>query len=72
MEQNFRRVASHEVKTDNGTITLCIVEICNGIVVNYYKFDGEMPLTEWLGGTIYIKCDERNMLRAYQNGELIE
>lgn len=68
MEEYYRRVASNEVIVDETVIRQCVVEIMNGRVVNYYHFQDELPLTEWLGGTIRLIKDKDGVLRAYQNG----
>lgn len=54
------------------TIDRCVVEIDNGHVVNYYTFDEELPLTEWLGGTINLLRDDTGVLVAEWHGHLIE
>lgn len=32
-----------------------VVELYEHIVVNHYPLQGELPMTEWLGGTIIIR-----------------
>ena len=32
-----------------------VVELLQQLVVNHYPLEGELPMTEWLGGTIIIR-----------------
>jgi len=67
----FRRIGAHEVVLDDKTLHQAIVEICEDRVVNYYEFQKEMPMTEWLGGTIIIKHNIEGFLEAFKDGELL-
>lgn len=71
MSQMFRRVASNRVLIDGREFKPCVVELNDGIVVNYYTFTDELPLTEWLGGTIELQRDENGVLRAIWNDKLL-
>ena len=51
---------------------MCIVELMNGVVHDYYHFEGELGMVEWLGGAVELKYDEKNDLRAYRNGKVIK
>lgn len=64
----MRRVAANTVTVDGNTLTQAVVEISEGRVVNYYEFRDELPMTEWLGGTISISRDDEGILRATHNG----
>lgn len=64
-----RRVAAHRVKTCDEELRMCIVEISDGIVTDYYTFDEEQPFTEWIGGTIDIVTDETGVRFAIWQGE---
>lgn len=68
----IRRIASNEVLLDDKSYHQCVVELEEGRVVNYYCFEDELPLTEWLGGTIVLSRDKDGILRAFQNGNPIE
>jgi hypothetical protein len=58
----MRRIGFNDVILPDGTkLVQAIVEIEGNRVVNYYEFDGELPMTEWLGGTAEV---------IYKNGEL--
>lgn len=58
----MRRIGFNDVILPDGTkLVQAIVEIEGSRVVNYYEFDGELPMTEWLGGTAEV---------IYKNGEL--
>lgn len=66
----MRRCGAHEVILVDGRILRqAVVEIENGRVVNYYEFQDELPMTEWLGGTIEVRHDESGMLSAYWQNE---
>lgn len=68
----FRRVAAHHVHVNGNVIDRCVVEIEDGRVANYYTFTDELPLTEWLGGTITISYNDEGVLVAEWNGSKIE
>lgn len=65
----LRRVAAHRVKTRDEELRMCIVEINDGIVTDYYTFSEEQPFTEWIGGTIDIITDETGARFAVWQGE---
>lgn len=62
----MRRVAAHEVIEGSTQIHLGAVEIEGDKAERYYQFSGELPRTEWLGGTIEIKNGQ-----AFHNGKLL-
>ncbi len=64
----MRRVAAHELLIDGQMLRQAVVEIAEGRVVNYYTFDRELPMTEWLGGTIEVMRSEESVLEAYHQG----
>lgn len=70
--EELRRVGVHYVVTENGTLKQCVVEIEEDRVVNYYTFTDELPLTEWLGGTIELKRNEEGFLQAWHEGKLLK
>lgn len=67
----MRRVGAHKVITESATLEQAVVEIYDGRVANYYEFRDELPMTEWLGGTIIIKRDSDGILRATKDGKII-
>lgn len=69
---SFRRVAANRVRIEDKELKRCVVEIEDGIVVNYYVFSGELPFTEWLGGLIEIMLDEKGNLVAFWNRVLLK
>lgn len=68
----FRRVASNRVKVHGNELKRCVVEVLDGVVVNYYVFSDELPLTEWIGGLIEIVPDEEGRPIAFWNGKRIQ
>ena len=40
-----------------------VVELFEHLVVNHYPLEGELPMTEWLGGTIIIRGREAYHVR---------
>ncbi len=70
--EELRRVGAHYVLTESGTLQQCVVEIMDDRVVNYYTFTDELPLTEWLGGTIELRRAEEGTLQAWQDGKVIK
>ena len=68
-----RRCGAHEVSLPDGTKLLQAVdELEDSMVVNYYEFRDELPMTEWLGGEIRIIIDEEGIRRAYWKGKRID
>lgn len=56
---------------DGSILQQAVVEIQEGRVVNYFEFREELPMTEWLGGEIWVERDEEGILRALWNGKVI-
>lgn len=68
----MRRCGAHQVILPDGSILQqAVVEIQEGRVVNYFEFREELPMTEWLGGEIWVERDEEGILRALWNGKVI-
>lgn len=69
----LKRCGAHEVRLPGGNVLeQAVVEIADGRVVNYYEFREELPMTEWLGGTIEIERDEEGTLVALWHNKKIE
>lgn len=52
----MRRVAASRIYFNTSEFrTNYVVELIDHFVVNYYSLQGEIPMTEWLGGTIIIR-----------------
>lgn len=70
----MRRCGAHEVITANGDVLhQAVVEISeDGNVVNYYEFRDELPMTEWLGGTIIVERNEEGVLVARHQDKILE
>ena len=63
------KVVAHEVRLPDGrTIAPGVVEITGGMAEKAYPLEGEPAHTEWLGGTIEIRSDNR----AYKDDKPIE
>ena len=55
---SLRRIAASHITLPDGTqLHNHVVELWEGRVVNYYPLEGELPMTEWLGGSIIITAD---------------
>lgn len=55
----MRRVAASRVYINKKEFhTNYVVELFDHLVVNHYPLKGELPMTEWLGGTIIIRDQE--------------
>ena len=68
--EDLRRCGAHEVRLSYGNVLAQVGgESCDGRVVNYFEFQDELPMTEWLGGVIEVKCDEEGILRAFHQGK---
>lgn len=63
----MRRVGAHCIKNGDTFLKQGVVEIEEGRVVNYYTFRDELPMTEWLGGMIELRRDDKGILHAFQN-----
>lgn len=71
--RDVRRVAAHEVDLCNERIlNNAVVELSDGVVKECYTFSGELPFTEWLGGTIEIRRNSEGEPEAYWNGRRLE
>ncbi len=68
----LRKIACHQIVfEDFATQKMSVVELEDGVVVRHYPLVGEQPQTEWMTGTIYLRCDNLGLLRAfYENKEL--
>ncbi len=67
----MRRIAVHKIHAGETIIHNCVVEICGKYVVRYYPFSRELPMTEWLGGTIEFREDNPGKFSAYKDNRLI-
>lgn len=66
-----RQVAANRIITsDNTEIKLGVVEIDDTIVTRVYSLQGELPFTEWIGGTITIKTAD-GVMHAYKDNKMI-
>ena len=73
MDEEERICGAHFVKLEDGRqLEQAVVVIMNGRVVNYYDFRDEIAMCEWMGGTIEVKRDEEDYLRAYWHGKILE
>lgn len=66
-----RRIAVHELRYDDETIVQAFVELVDGKVLKYGHLKEELPMTEWLGGTIVLSAGKDGCLRAFWNGKLL-
>lgn len=63
----MKRFAANHVDMGRGLLHQAVVELEEGVVTRVYEFQGELPSTEWLPGTISLVC-EQGLLRAYYQG----
>ena len=54
----MRRVAASKVYINDKEFHNHVVELLDHFLVNHYPLQGELPMTEWLGGTIIIQGRE--------------
>lgn len=54
----MRRVAASKVFINEIEFRNHVVELYDHLLVNHYPLEGEIPMTEWLGGTIIIRGRE--------------
>ena len=66
-----RRVAVNRLIVDDETFVNCIVEICDGVIYDYFTFDEEQPFTEWIGGTWNVVKDAEGKMRAIRDGIML-
>ena len=72
-QQSIRKIASPLLKLPNGhLLKQQVVEIQEGVVVNYFQLTSELARTEWWSGLIQLKYDAEGLLRAYYEGKQIE
>jgi hypothetical protein len=67
-----RKVAAHEVDIEGNIESMHVVVLRNGYVIEISPLNGEPENTEWLGGKIEIKKDEKGLLVAFKNNRRIE
>ena len=56
-EGTIRRIAAHKVVVDGETLRQHVVVISEGRVVDCFPLTEELPMTEWLSGTIDVLDD---------------
>lgn len=66
-----RRVAVNRLIVNDETFVNCIVEICDGVIYDYFTFDEEQPFTEWVGGTWNVVKDAEGKMRAIRDGIML-
>ena len=62
----MRRIAATRVYIEKKEFHNHVVELFDHLLVNHYPLSGELPMTEWLGGTIIISGRE-----AYHTPEVL-
>lgn len=66
--KTFRKVASHRVVDEDGNVWFqAVVSLEKGHVVSVEHFEDELPMTEWLCGTIALRHDEKGGYSAWWN-----
>ncbi|MBQ7423054.1 MAG: hypothetical protein IJV27_13085 [Prevotella sp.] len=65
----MRRIGVHHIIIGNDVLNRAVVEIEDAAVVDYYEFTEELPMTEWLGGTVELRKNELGVLQAFQNNK---
>lgn len=66
-----RRVAVNRLIVNDETFVNCILEICDGVIYDYFTFDEEQPFTEWIGGTWNVVKDAEGKMRAIRDGIML-
>lgn len=67
MKKTGRRIAYHEILLPDGyIIKLGVVTMVDGVIADVQLLNGEMPMTEWRGGTAQIKKNENGQLALYE------
>ncbi len=67
----IKRIAVHELLFGKEVLDMCIIELKAGVVTDYYHFEDEQCMVEWVGGTAVLDYDGDNNLRVYKNGRMI-
>lgn len=72
MEKTGRKIAYHEVWMPDGSVVkLGVVTVVDGIIAGVQPLKGEMPMTEWRGGTAQVRKDENGHLTLYEGDTII-
>ena len=72
MKKAGRKIAYHELWMPDGSIVkLGVVSVVDGVVADVQPLKGEMPMTEWKGGTAQIKKDENGHLVLYEGDTIV-
>lgn len=67
----MRRIGAHYIRNSENMLCQGVVEIENGCVVGFYEFTEELPMTEWIGGTIELRYSDDGILQAFQNDKIL-
>jgi len=67
----MRRIGANTIIIGDRELCPGIVEFVEQRVVNFYELDDELPMTEWLGGTIEIIKNNQGILQAFKNNKLL-
>lgn len=67
----MRRLAAHMILQGNIQLPISVVEIKGDKVVAVYPLFKELPMTEWLDGTILIKEFPNGYAQAFYGGQLL-
>lgn len=73
MENNKkRRFAAHmAILPDGEKMPLAVVEVVGDIVSSIFRLKSEIPSTEWIGGSIELKCSDDGRVFAFKDGEIL-
>ena len=67
----MRRIAVHKLFICNEVIEMAVIELVGGYVKSYYPLEGEMAMTEWIGGEAYLKTDNQGRQQLLINNKIL-
>lgn len=67
----MRRIAVHKLFIGKEVIEMAVIELVGGYVKSYYPLEGEMAMTEWIGGEAYLKIDNQGRQQLLINNKIL-
>ena len=67
----MRKVAVHRLWDGDNALDMAVIEIVDGYVRTWYAFEGEIAMTEWLGGEAWLQRNENGKIQLLINNKIL-